>query len=71
MAREADLFAEARERSFSCVNKGQCDNYGATQNKPEKADTNKPSGKKDISDSSVEAHGMQIKNDDAPSRGRA
>ena len=43
MAREADLFAEARS-AFSCVNKGQHDNKGTTQSKPEM----KPSGKPGI-----------------------
>ena len=42
MAKEADLFAEAREGVFCCVNKGQRDNNkGAAQSKPE----SKPSGK--------------------------
>ena len=38
MAKEADLFAEARGAGvFSCVNKGQRDNNkGAVQSKPEK-----------------------------------
>ena len=45
MAKEADLFAEAREDVFSCVNKGQRDNNkGAAQSKPE----SKPSGKPEI-----------------------
>ena len=42
MAKEADLFAEARGGVFSCVNKGQRDNNkGAAQSKPGR----KPSGK--------------------------
>ena len=45
MAKEADLFAEARGGVFSCVHKGQRDNNkGAAQSKPE----NKPSGKPEI-----------------------
>ena len=42
MAKEADLFAEARGGVFSCVNKGQRDhdNKGAAHSKPE----SKPSG---------------------------
>ena len=45
MAKEADLFAEARSGVFSCVNKGQRDNNkGAAQRKPE----SKPSGKPEI-----------------------
>ena len=45
MAKEADLFAEARGGVFSCVNKGQQDNNkGAAQSKPE----SKPSGKPEI-----------------------
>ena len=45
MAKEADLFAEARGGVFSCVNKGQRDNNkGTAQSKPE----SKPSGKPEI-----------------------
>ena len=45
MAKEADLFAEARGGVFSCVNKGQRDNNkAAAQSKPE----SKPSGKPEI-----------------------
>ena len=46
MAKEADLFAEARGGVFSCVNKGQRDhdNKGAVHSKPE----SKPSGKPEI-----------------------
>ena len=45
MAKEADLFAEARGGVFSCVNKGQRDNNkAAAQRKPE----SKPSGKPEI-----------------------
>lgn len=44
MAREADLFAEARGGVFSCVNKGQRDNRGLTQGKSDKVNINKPSG---------------------------
>ena len=45
MAKEADLFAEARGGVFSCVNKGQRDNNkGAAQSKPE----SKPSGRPEI-----------------------
>ena len=45
MAKEADLFAEARGGVFSCVNKGQRDNNkGSAQSKPE----SKPSGKPEI-----------------------
>ena len=46
MAKEADLFAEARRGVFSCVNKGQRDNdnKGAAHRKPE----SKPSGKPEI-----------------------
>ena len=46
MAKEADLFAEARGGVFSCVNKGQRnnDNKGAAHSKPEI----KPSGKPEI-----------------------
>ena len=38
------MFVEARGGVFSCVNKGQYDNKGATQSKPE----SKPSGKPEI-----------------------
>ena len=48
MAREADLFAEARGGVFSCVNKGQRDNKGETQGKPKRSDTSKPSGRPEI-----------------------
>ena len=45
MAKEADLFAEARGGVFSCVNKGQrYNNKAAAQSKPE----SKPSGKPEI-----------------------
>ena len=45
MAKEADLFAEARGGVFSCVNKGQRDdNKGAAHSKPE----SKPSGNPEI-----------------------
>ena len=46
MAKEADLFAEARGGVFSCMNKGQRyhDNKGAAHSKPE----SKPSGKPEI-----------------------
>ena len=45
MAKEADLFTEARGGVFSCVNKGQRDNNkGVAQSKPE----SKPSGKPEI-----------------------
>ena len=45
MAKEADLFAEARGGVFGCVNKGQRDHdKGAAHNKPE----SKPSGKPEI-----------------------
>ena len=45
MAKEADLFAEARGGVFRCVNKGQRDNNkGAGQSKPER----KPRGKPEI-----------------------
>ena len=45
MAKEADLFAEARGGVFSCANKGQRDNNkAAAQSKPE----SKPSGKPEI-----------------------
>ena len=45
MAKEAELFAEARGGLFSCVNKGQRDNNkAAAQSKPE----SKPSGKPEI-----------------------
>ena len=43
MAKEADLFAEARGGVFSCVNKGQLDNNkGAAQSKPESKPSRKP-----------------------------
>ena len=43
MAKEADLFAEARGGVFSCVNKGQRDNNkGAAQSKPESKASGKP-----------------------------
>ena len=44
MAKEADLFAEARGGVFSCVNKGQRDNYnkGAAHSKPESKSSGKP-----------------------------
>ena len=43
MAKEADLFAEARGGVFSCVNKGQRDiNKGAAQSKPESKASGKP-----------------------------
>ena len=46
MAKEADLFAEARGGVFNCVKKGQQDNNNkdAAQSKPE----SKPSGKPEI-----------------------
>ena len=46
MAKEADVFAEARGGGFSCVNKEQRDNdnKGAAHSKPE----SKPSGKPEI-----------------------
>ena len=45
MAKEADLFAEARGGVFNCVNKGQRDHdKGAAHSKPE----SKPSGKPEI-----------------------
>ncbi|MCG8096943.1 MAG: DDE-type integrase/transposase/recombinase [Candidatus Thiodiazotropha endolucinida] len=48
MAREADLFAEARGGVYSCINKGQRDSRGAAQGKQDKVDSNKPSGRSDI-----------------------
>ena len=46
MAKEADLFAEARGGVFSCVNKGQRDNNkGAAQSKPESKPSGKPESK--------------------------
>ena len=43
MAKEADLFAEARGGVFSCANKGQRDNNkGAAQSKPESKPSVKP-----------------------------
>ena len=44
MAKEADLFAEARGGVFSCVNKGQQDhgNKGAAHSKPESKPSVKP-----------------------------
>ena len=43
MAKEADLFAEARGGVFICVNKGQRDNNkGAAQSKPESKPSEKP-----------------------------
>ncbi|MES9994361.1 MAG: RNase H-like domain-containing protein [Candidatus Thiodiazotropha sp.] len=44
MAREADLFAEARGGVNTCVNKGQRDSRGVTQSRAD----NKPSGKPEI-----------------------
>ena len=44
MAREADLYAEAHGLVFSCVNKGQRENKGATLSKPE----SKPNGNPEI-----------------------
>ena len=49
MAKEADLFAEARGGVFSCVNKGQRDhNKGVAQSKPESKLSGKPEIKCDI-----------------------
>ena len=45
MAREADLFAEARGGVYACVNKGQRDSKGVTQSR---SDNNKPSAKPEI-----------------------
>ena len=47
MAKEADLFAEARGGVHTCTNKGQRDNRGAAQNHS-KPDVNKASGKQEI-----------------------
>ena len=44
MAKEADLFAEARGGEYTCVNKAQRDNIGGSQHKPD----SKPSGKPEI-----------------------
>ena len=41
MAKEADLFAEARGGVYTCVNKAQRDNKGGSQHKSD----SKPSGK--------------------------
>ena len=47
MAKEADLFAEARDGVHTCTNKGQLDNRGAGQNHS-KPDVNKAGGKQEI-----------------------
>ena len=47
MAKEADLFAEARGGVHTCTNKGQRDNRGAAQNHS-KPDVNKRGGKQEI-----------------------
>ena len=47
MAKEADLFAEARGGVHTCTNKGQCDNRGAAQNHS-KPDVNKGGRKQEI-----------------------
>ena len=47
MAKEADLFAEARGGVHTCTNKGQRDNRGAAQNHS-KQDVNKGGGKQEI-----------------------
>ena len=47
MAKEADLFAEARGGVHTCTNKGQRDNRGAAQ-KHSKPDENKGGGKQEI-----------------------
>ena len=47
MAKEADLFAEARGGVHTCTNKGQRDNRGAAQNHS-KRDVNKGGGKQEI-----------------------
>ena len=47
MAKEADLFAEARVGVHTCTNKGQRDNRGAAQNHS-KPDLNKGGGKQEI-----------------------
>ena len=47
MAKEADLFAEARGGVHTCTNKGQGDNRGAAQNHS-KPDVNKGGGKQEI-----------------------
>ena len=67
MAKEADLFAEARGGVFSCVNKGQRDNSkGTAQSKPE----SKPSGSNSDYDGENE-QGTQIKSEESESsRGR-
>ena len=44
MAKEADLFAEARGGVYTCVNKAQRDNKGGSQHKSD----SKPSGKPEI-----------------------
>ena len=48
MAKEADLFAEARGGVHTCTNKGQRDNRGAAQNHS-KQDVNKGGGNKRLS----------------------
>ena len=47
MAKEADLFAEARGGVHTCTNKGKRDNRGAAQNHS-KPDVNKGGGKQEI-----------------------
>ena len=47
MAKEADLFAEARDGVHTCTNKGQRNNRGAAQNHS-KPDVNKGGGKQEI-----------------------
>ena len=47
MAKEADLFAEARGGVHTCTNKGQRDNRGAAQNH-RKPDVNKGGRKQEI-----------------------
>ena len=47
MAKEADLFTEARGGVHTCTNKGQHDNRGAAQNHS-KPDVNKGGGKQEI-----------------------
>ena len=44
MAKEADLFAEARGGVYTCVNKAQRDTKGGSQHKSDR----KPSGKPEI-----------------------
>ena len=67
MAKEADLFAEAREGVHTCVNKRQRDNRGAAQSQ-NKSDVSKPVKKTEIKCSICGKGHLTIKCIQHPSR---